>query len=137
MSDSPAKGRILVMDDEEPIRRIFTLMLERFGFEAETVAHGQAALRAYRVAREAGKPFDAVILDLTIASGLGGIETLAQLRALDPQVRAIVATGSARDAADTFVQQHGFQAVISKPFRFQEIADTLAQVLGLPEPPGV
>src|SRR5208283_543665 len=81
-------GRVLVMDDEPAIRESATALLERVGLETRAVGDGAAVLREYALAREAGHPFDVVILDLTVPGGMGGRETIEQLRKIDPQVRA-------------------------------------------------
>lgn len=123
-------GRILVMDDDESICRIFVLMLNRLGYEAETAASGEEAIQRYRQAREAGKPFQAVILDLTIREGMGGEATLQALRAVDPDVRAVCSSGQSREGAMEACLQQGFKAVLPKPFRYQEVADCMKALLG-------
>jgi two-component system, cell cycle sensor histidine kinase and response regulator CckA len=65
-------GRILVMDDEEPILDVVAIMLEKFGYTTECVRSGEEALAAYRMAMSSDRPFDGVIMDLTIRGGLGG-----------------------------------------------------------------
>ena len=86
-------GRILFMDDEETIRKFAREILSAFGYEVECVKDGHSAIASYRAAMERGQPFDGVILDLTIPGGLGGKETVQQLLALDPKVKAIVSSG--------------------------------------------
>lgn len=124
--------RILVMDDDESICRIFGLMLGKLGYEVEAVNTGEAAIDSYRKARVSGKPFRVVILDLTVRDGMGGEEALVGLKSLDPDVCAVCASGQSRDAtSDTYLQQ-GFKAVLPKPFRFQDVADCIQSLLGPP-----
>ena len=118
------------MDDDESICRIFGLMLSKLGYEVDAVTTGEAAIDRYRQARDAGNPFDAVILDLTVRDGMGGEEALVELRALDPNVCAVCASGQSRDAtAESYLQQ-GFKAVLPKPFRFQNVTDCIQSLLG-------
>ena len=74
-SASPIKpARVLLMDDEESIRRLGTALLQRIGLEPTAVADGAEAVRVFNEARNARRPFELVILDLTIPGGMGGKE---------------------------------------------------------------
>src|SRR5262249_51359082 len=77
-------GRILVMDDEEMVRNLLRQTLESLGYTVECVQDGTEAVAAYQCAQAAGQPFAVVILDYTIPGSMGGLETLARLRAIDP-----------------------------------------------------
>ncbi|MBL0714202.1 MAG: response regulator, partial [Desulfosarcina sp.] len=127
-------GRILVMDDEEMIRNLTGNILSRLGYEPAFARHGDEAIAQYRDALAKGKPFDAVILDLTVKGGLGGKETIQQLLAIDPAVRGIVSSGYANDPGITNYRDYGFCAVVAKPYRIKEISDQLEQVLGRRQP---
>jgi two-component system cell cycle sensor histidine kinase/response regulator CckA len=121
--------RILVMDDDDSICKIFALMLTRLECEVETASRGEIAVERYRAARQAGTPFNIVILDLTVQEGMNGEETLRALKAIDPAVCAVCASGQSREAtSENFVKQ-GFKAVLPKPFRFQDVADCIRTVL--------
>ncbi|HEX05101.1 MAG TPA: PAS domain S-box protein, partial [Bacteroidetes bacterium] len=90
-------GRVLLMDDEESVRDVATMMLGKLGFEATTVNDGIDVLDTYRAASESGNPFDIVIMDLTIPGGQGGEEAIRDLLEYDPDVRAIVSSGYSND----------------------------------------
>ncbi len=122
-------GRILFMDDEEQIRRTAALLFRRLGLEFQTVADGAAAVREYLAARDSGRPFDAVILDLTVPGGMGGAEAMAQLRAVDPRVCGIVSSGYSGDPVLANHRDFGFAAMIRKPYEARDVAHVLAQVL--------
>ena len=125
-------GRILVLDDEEFIRRLTCRMLERLGYEPVAVSDGESAVREYRRSLETGQRFVLTILDLTIAGGQGGIETLAALRELDPQVRALLCSGYGGDQALRDFQEYGFNGLLPKPFRLAELARAVADALSAP-----
>nr|MBP8962566.1 response regulator [Opitutaceae bacterium] len=72
-----------------------------------------------------------VILDLTVERGMGGIETLAELRKLEPRVRAIISSGFAKDPVMQNPGAHGFVGSVAKPYEPQ----TLAHALQLARPP--
>ncbi len=63
---SRGMGRVLIMDDEELIRSIACKMLTHLGYQVTATSDGEEAIAVYRQSLEAGKKFDAVILDLTI-----------------------------------------------------------------------
>ena len=129
----PRRGRILVMDDETSLRDMVRAALAGLGYAAATADRGQTALALYRAALIEGRPFDAVLLDLTVRGGMGGLETLTALRALDPNVTAIVMSGYANEPALRDYAQHGFRAALAKPFDLEQLAATVARAL-VPSP---
>ena len=89
--------RVLVMDDEEMVRDVSAAMLSNLGYEVEGAIDGVEAIEMYKKAKESREPFDAVILDLTNNVGMGGVEAIKNLHEIDPEIRAIVATGYSLD----------------------------------------
>jgi PAS domain S-box-containing protein len=126
---SRLKGRVLVMDDEEHLRQALGLALESYGIQPTLTQEGNQALTVYKTAMEKGQPFDAVILDLTVPAGLGGIETMRGLLELDPKVKGIVATGYSQEAVLSNLEQYGFKAGLSKPFSLKELSRILETLL--------
>ncbi len=118
-------GRVLVVDDELGILLAVRRILEQLGYEPEVAAEGEAAIALYERAMREGRPFRVVLLDLTIPGGLGGRETLARLRALDPKVRAIVASGYSADTRVGDFRAHGFVAALEKPYTVASLAAAL------------
>ena len=123
------KARILVMDDEEMIRAVAGELLAAIGHDVVVAESGAAALEAYQAARDAGTPFDVVILDLTIRGGMGGIETLRKLAEIDPDVRAVVSSGYSDDAALSDYREQGFRAFLKKPYNIEDLQSTLNALL--------
>jgi PAS domain S-box-containing protein len=119
------KGRVLVMDDEEIVRIIAKESLEELGYQAECTENGFEAIQLYRKRKEEGTPFIAVIMDLTIPGGIGGKEAINSLIQIDPKVRAIVSSGYASDPVMANYREYGFSAVLSKPYRLQEVSTAL------------
>ena len=127
---APLRGRILFMDDEAPIRKMATVMLRRLGCEVALAADGQAAVDAYRTAREAGRPYAAVVMDLTVPGGMGGLEALEQMRAIDPAVKAIVSSGYSSDPVLANYRSYGFSGRVAKPYEIADFDRVLREVLG-------
>jgi len=87
-------------------------------------------VEVYEKSKALGRPFDAVILDLTVKGGIGGREAISQLLQLDPGVRAIVMSGYSSDTVLMNPESHGFRGVLTKPFDSAELREVLAQVMG-------
>lgn len=124
--------RILLMDDDEAIRRIASAMLESVGYEVVAVEEGGAAIERYCAARSAGRRFDAVILDLTVRGGKGGKETIQELLRLDSDVKAIVSSGYSEDGVLARYSEYGFAAAVPKPYNFEELESILRKLLEHP-----
>ncbi|MBI3652364.1 MAG: PAS domain S-box protein [Acidobacteria bacterium] len=127
-----AKGRILIMDDEPALRKMISEILKYLGYEAAASQNGEEALALYRQALDTGQPFDAVILDLTVPGAMGGKETAEQLRALDATAKCIVSSGYSNDPVMAEYHEHGFVAVIAKPYQIAQLSEVLKQVVGDP-----
>ncbi|HRI82577.1 MAG TPA: transporter substrate-binding domain-containing protein [Opitutaceae bacterium] len=124
-----ATGRILVMDDEANIRDTLGRTLDKLGYKLELAEEGGAAVARYQEARQAGAGFDAVILDLTVRGGMGGLDTLRALQAVDPSVRAVVMSGYANATELRDFARLGFKAALTKPFTLETLRTTLARTL--------
>jgi CheY-like chemotaxis protein len=111
-----AIGKILVMDDDEMVRYIAGQTLERVGFTVAYAEDGREAVALYKKSIADGTPFAAVILDLNIPGGMGGIEALQKLREIDSAVKAFVSSGNGNDPAMINCRQHGFRGVVEKPY---------------------
>jgi len=123
------RGRVLVMDDEEIIRDVLNEMLRRLGYETALAKEGAEAVALYRHAMASGRPFDVVIMDLTIPGGMGGKEAIQKLREIDPNVRAIVSSGYSNDPLGADFVQYGFSDFVAKPFRLEELGRVMKRVL--------
>jgi CheY-like chemotaxis protein len=124
------KGKtILVMDDELVVRNAAGKALMAIGYNVVFAKEGLQAIKLYKNALESGKPFDAVILDLTIHSGMGGKEAVTKLLEIDPYSKVIVSSGYVHDPVMIRYKEFGFKGVITKPFLVQELHRILDSVL--------
>ena len=115
--------KILVMDDEESIRKVLQRILTKAGYEIDLAGHGAEALEKYSSALKSAEPFDVVMLDLTVPGGMGGIETLRKLKLINPNVVAIVSSGYSSTLPE------GFNASIPKPYTSDEIQAVLGKLM--------
>jgi two-component system cell cycle sensor histidine kinase/response regulator CckA len=122
-------GRILLMDDEEIVRDVTGEMLRYMGYGVEFAKDGAEAIELYINAKESGKPFDVVIMDLTIPGGMGGKEAMGKLLKIDPAVKAIVSSGYSNDPVMADFRGYGFSGVVSKPCGLKELGEALNKIL--------
>lgn len=123
------KAKILVMDDEEIVREVACSMIESLGHTVESACHGEEAVEKYRRAMQENMPFHLALLDLTIAGGAGGVDTLKKLMAIDPKVKAVVSSGYSDDGATAEHLSLGFAATLSKPYTLDKLKRVLAGTL--------
>ena len=127
--ESAAKKRILVMDDEEMVRRLLSNMLHKLGSEVVLTEDGAAALKAYSESKANSCPFDLVIMDLTVQRGMGGQEAIQRLLEFDPNVKAVVSSGYSDNPIMADYRAHGFCGVINKPYTLAQLTAVLRSVL--------
>jgi PAS domain S-box-containing protein len=124
-----AKGKILVMDDDEAVRDVIGEMLRSSGYEVEFALGGAQAIAMYREAMVGGSSFDLVVMDLTIPGEMGGKEAIRILKESDSHIKAIVSSGYSNDPVMANFREYGFMGIINKPYRITELVDTLRMVL--------
>jgi CheY-like chemotaxis protein len=120
--------RVLLVDDEDSIREIAQLSLERVGdWEVVAAASGQEAIEAARIQG----PFAAVLLDVMMP-GLDGPTTMKELRSgpLSAEVPVVFLTAKLQLADREYLQELGASGVIAKPFDPMTLATELDEILG-------
>ncbi len=122
------KGKVLVMDDEEIVRRIVKNMLERGGYEVVECEKGEEAISLFIEARARSEKFEFMIFDLTIKGGMGGVEAVKKIRDIDKKVPVLVASGYADDPAVSNPEKFGFSGSLSKPFKMAELFQVLKKI---------
>ncbi|MDD2540808.1 MAG: PAS domain S-box protein [Desulfuromonadaceae bacterium] len=125
-------GHVLVMDDEEMIRDVAGIILGHLGYTASFAKNGEETITRYQTALANQRPFDAVIMDLTIPGGMGGKEAIKKLLEIDPHVKAFVSSGYSNDPIMSNYKAFGFKGVIVKPYIIEEISKSLYSVLSAP-----
>jgi PAS domain S-box-containing protein len=123
------QGKILVMDDEDFILDVASQVLALLGYDSETARDGQEAIAMFKKARDDGKPFDALIMDLTVPGGMGGEQAIKAILAIDQDVRAIVSSGYTDDPILSEHEKYGFSGVAVKPYRAQTLGKVLKAIL--------
>jgi CheY-like chemotaxis protein len=128
--DWTGTGTILIVDDEEMVRRMAQAALEYFGYEVEAVEHGMHAVELFRASPDR---FDAVLLDMTMPV-MSGHEALPLLRRIRPDIKVIVCSGySEAEALERFAGG-GLDAFIQKPYTALQLAEKVRAVIGAENP---
>ncbi|HXN06049.1 MAG TPA: ATP-binding protein, partial [Nitrospiria bacterium] len=122
-------GKILLMDDEALVLEATSEMLKNLGYEVIAACDGSEAVSAYLKARELMKPFDVVILDLTVPGGKGGKDTLKELLEINPEVKVIASSGYSDSTIASEWREHRLRGFLSKPFSLSDLAKTVHEVL--------
>lgn len=125
------RGKILIMDDEEMVRRIAGEMLKNLRYEVEFAREGNEAIERYTAARQQNRPFDVVIIDLKIAGGMGGVETMKNLLEIDPHVKAILSSGYSNAPVMAQFGTYGFKGAIIKPYSLEELSEIVSKVMSI------
>ncbi len=123
-------GRVLFMDDDPKISSLTATMLQSLDYKYDLARNGEEAIALYQRYLNIGRPYDAVLLDITVVGGMGGEECFRALRALDPDVRAIVSSGYDNDDMARRFLEMGFCGYLTKPYRVAELGKVLKTVLG-------
>ena len=123
------KGRILVMDDMEAMMAVAGEILTLLGYDVYYSTNGNEAIEAYKIAKDAGNPFDACVFDLTVPGGMGGEEAANILIDYDPNLIAIASSGYTTSDVMSDYKNSAFKAILPKPYRIKEISDVLHELL--------
>jgi signal transduction histidine kinase/CheY-like chemotaxis protein len=126
------KAKILIMDDDVLIQNMFVKFLELLGFESVVIDDGNLILERLSEASKQSKPFDAIIMDIVIPGGMGGIETIELVRKNDPNIKVIVCSGYSEHSVLANYKTYGFNERLAKPFDFNDLKKVLANVLNNP-----
>lgn len=120
---------ILFMDDDDMIRESMGEILEDIGYTVTLVRDGREALEAVHRARNTNQAFDVAIMDLTIPGGMGGVEAVGRLKAVDPLLKAVVSSGYSTAPAMARYREYGFDAVVAKPYTVSELRHVLDRLM--------
>ena len=117
--------RILVVDDEASVRHLFHDFLTNIGHDAVVVADGHAAIECYR---SEWQSIDLVILDM-LMPGLTGLETFRQLREINPDVTAVIATGYSAEGTRDECIDAGVAGFMKKPFELLDLHRVIQEMV--------
>jgi DNA-binding NtrC family response regulator len=106
---------VMVVDDEKEIRELVRDVLESRGYDVVSCDSGSAAIEVLK-----RRPVFAAFLDIRMP-GIGGVETLKQIKALRPETHVVMITGHTRDEAVEEALKLGCFVCMMKPFKVRDI----------------
>jgi len=125
-SEPKSRGTILLVDDEQAVRKVAGEILRTIHFDVLAADNGEEALRLYRMHR---KDIVLVILDI-VMPGMGGSEVFQELRGLNPKVTVLLCSGySIQGEADRLIGM-GASGFIQKPFSLHSLGQSINDILG-------
>jgi len=120
------RGRlVLVVDDEESVRSVTKMMLERAGYRVLTAADGREGVDVFAQHHQA---LGAVLLDMTMPH-LNGEEAFGEMRRINPGVPVVLASGYNEQDATTRFSGKGLAGFIQKPFRMQKLLEKVDRAI--------
>ena len=123
-------GKILVMDDDDAILKVSKRILSSMGYEVVFATEGLEAVKLYKNSFTTDNKFDLVILDLTVPGKMGGAEVIPEILKINPEAKVIVSSGYSNDPIMASYKEYGLAGVIPKPYRRQQMADLLNEIMG-------
>jgi len=126
-----AAKRILILEDEEEVRELLAEVLRERGYEVETFEEGDSAFQAYKSAYEEGRPFEVLLLDLTVPQGKGGVYLIERLRQeglLPDSVKIVLMTGYTPKEVSERARHVRYDAVLYKPFPLEKLFEVIEGV---------
>jgi signal transduction histidine kinase len=125
--DKKRRYKILLMNDEPALSELSSLILKKDGYDIDIYWQSSEVIKAFKEARKTGCYYDLVILNLDNKLGLGGRETLACLRKINPKIRAI-ALG--KNSNKQKIEEIGFCELIEKPLQITDLRDKINKIMG-------
>lgn len=126
----PASHRVLVLEDDLLLRGMITRILRGTGFEVIECSEGGEAVRCFQESLKTGRTIDLSIIDLTIPSGMGGLQAMEMLRTLSPGITAVVSSGNAAEPSMLDPAAYGFTCALPKPYEAPDLMRTVREALG-------
>ena len=120
-SAMPPAGVLLLVDDEEQVRRIAQRMGRRLGIEVITAVDGESGVE---LCRQHATAITCAMIDLTMP-GMNGIDCLRALHAIRPDLPAVLSSGFAEEQISERFGETGFTVFLQKPFTFDQFTDSL------------
>jgi DNA-binding NtrC family response regulator len=115
--------RILIIDDDQHMRRACSRALSKAGWEVTCAESGDEGLRAIRNATES---IDAILLD-QLMPGMSGMDVLVAVRAMNPAIPVVIMTGSATEESSAELREKGAFACLPKPFTPEQLRQLIHQ----------
>jgi CheY-like chemotaxis protein len=118
-------GRILLVDDEEPVRAFGAKVLRQLGYEVTTCANGIEAVETFE---KTPRRFDLVILDLVMPK-MDGLDTFRRMKEINPEVRAMLSSGFSIGDMPGELLEEGVLDFLAKPYRIEQLSEKVKRAI--------
>jgi two-component system, cell cycle sensor histidine kinase and response regulator CckA len=122
---SVRKYTILVVDDEEPVRRLCVAFAERLGYLPISAADGEEALEVFR---RRSHEIDCVVLDLTMPR-MDGVRTFREMKRFAPEIPVVLSSGYNEEHARSLFGNEGLAGFMEKPYRLRAFEEKVKSIL--------
>lgn len=119
--------RILIIEDDNEVREYLESVISRAGYDVASAENGKEGVDLFQ-----GQPADLVVTDI-IMPEKDGIETIMDLRRVNPELKVIAISGGGRSEPENYLHSArllGAHRTMKKPFTNQEMLDAIAELLG-------
>ncbi len=120
-----SNGRILIVDDEEELRRMLKIYLEHLGYDTVVAEDGENALEIFKSKK---RKFELVLLDIKMPR-IGGKETTQMLKEIDPDVQIILTSGYPTDEKSRELIRSNIVDFLEKPFTLADLSKVITSKL--------
>lgn len=127
--DFHKEKNVLLMDDDDDVRFVTGKLLKKMGFAVEYAKDGVEAIKIYKKRMLESNSFDLVIMDLTVANGMGGDRAIEELKKIDPEIIAIISSGYFNNPVIANYKDYGFKGYISKPYTLDELQKKIQELI--------
>ncbi|MDY0361267.1 MAG: response regulator [Desulforegulaceae bacterium] len=120
--------KILIIEDDSDLRQVLKIMLEQENYIVSQAENGLSGLKKFK-----NDSFDLVITDI-IMPEKEGLETIFELKKINPSVKIIAISGGGRIAAEEYLlmaKNFGVSTVLSKPFKKDAFLFSVKEALGI------
>lgn len=130
-ASTPPKGghSVMIVDDDPAVLTIGKAMLSTLPYEVIAASSGEDALEKLRPLVATGRRPDIIVLDLTMPGGMSGLDTLQEIRALDPRIGIIACSGFFEQSAHDLCVALGFMDAIEKPYTSELLTSTVRKCI--------
>jgi CheY-like chemotaxis protein len=129
-NQKPRRPRVLLAEDDAPLRKVMAHVLADAGMEVSPVGHGGEAIELVRA-----RDFDVALVDVVLP-GIGGIELVRRIRELRPALPVLIASGHAGLFREAGLEKLGVRRVLTKPFQLAEMLAAVGEACApYPAPP--
>lgn len=122
-------GSVMIVDDDHAVLTIGKAILSTLPYPVASASSGEEALEMLRTLVAEGRGPDLIILDLTMPGGMSGLDTLQEIRTIDPRIGIVACSGFFEQSAHDLCVALGFMDAIEKPYTSELLTSTVRRCM--------